>query len=400
MILKNLYCNKKNYIKIAFILNFNFSNWHGGFNVITNLIEGISKKKNYKIVYITKELLSNNEKKILKNKTVIKTNLFNKNRISFYYNILLITLFGKSYNFDNFFQKHNINIISHTSYSGTNSIAKSIFWIPDFQHLEIKKNFSFFYRLVREINFRFAIKNSNIILFSSKAMLASFKKYYNFYTIKYLVNKFSFPTNYKITPKVVKAVKKKYGIGDKYFYIGNQYWEHKNFELIINSLKYLRDKLGNTRIQIISSGSPVGKNDCTYFKKIMNLVKYNNFKNNFIYIGIVSRNEVDVLIAGSLAVINPSVYEGWNATVEQAKSLNKKTILSNIQVHREQKDRNTYLINSNDNVSLSKILDNLEKKRSHYLELNNIFLKKNKILFNNYISSYLAALNNLLKYND
>lgn len=397
MILKNLYCNKKNYIKIAFILNFNFSNWHGGFNVITNLIEGISKKKNYKIVFITKELLSNNEKEILKNKTVIKTNLFNKNRISFYYNILLITLFGKSYNFDNFFQKHNINIVSHTSYSGTNSIAKSIFWIPDFQHLEIKKNFSLFYRLIREINFRLAIQNSNIILFSSKAMLTSFKKYYNFYKIKYLVNKFSFPTNYKITPKAVKVVKKKYGMGDKYFYIGNQYWEHKNFELIINSLKYLRDKLGNTRIQIISSGSPVGKNDCVYFKKIMNLVKYNNFKNNFIYIGIVYRNEVDVLIAGSLAVINPSVYEGWNATVEQAKSLNKKIILSDIQVHREQSDCNSYLIKSNNYISLAKILDNLEKEKLNYFTLNNSFLKKNKIIFNNYIKNYLKVVNKLVK---
>lgn len=400
MTLKNAYFDKKNYTKIAFILNFDFSNWHGGFNIITNLIEGISKKKNYEIVFVTKELLSDNEKDILKNKNVIKTNLFNKNRISYYYNILLIIFFGKSYNFDNFFQKHNIKIISHTIYSGNNSIAKSIFWIPDFQHLEIKRYFSFFYRVLREINFRVAIKNSSIILFSSKAMLVSFKKYYNFHKIKYFVSKFSFLTNYKITPKVVKIIKKKYRIKDKYFYIGNQYWEHKNFELIINSLKYLRDKLGNKRIQLISSGSPVGKNHCVYFKKIMNLVKYNNLQNNFIYIGIIPRNEVDILIAGSLAVINPSVYEGWNATVEQAKSLNKKTILSSIQVHREQKDYNTCLINSNNHISLSKILDNLEKEGSNYLRPNNTFLKKNKNLFNNYISSYLYVLNKLLKCND
>lgn len=400
MTLKNAYFDKKNYTKIAFILNFDFSNWHGGFNIITNLIEGISKKKNYEIVFVTKELLSDNEKDILKNKNVIKTNLFNKNRISYYYNILLIIFFGKSYNFDNFFQKHNIKIISHTIYSGNNSIAKSIFWIPDFQHLEIKRYFSFFYRVLREINFRVAIKNSSIILFSSTAMLVSFKKYYNFHKIKYFVSKFIFLTNYKITPKVVKIIKKKYRIKDKYFYIGNQYWEHKNFELIINSLKYLRDKLGNKRIQLISSGSPVGKNHCVYFKKIMNLVKYNNLQNNFIYIGIIPRNEVDILIAGSLAVINPSVYEGWNATVEQAKSLNKKTILSSIQVHREQKDYNTCLINSNNHISLSKILDNLEKEGSNYLKPNNAFLKKNKNLFNNYISSYLNVLNKLLKCND
>ena len=39
----------------------------------------------------------------------------------------------------------------------------------------------------------------------------------------------------------------------------------------------------------------------------------------------------------SIAVINPSFSEGWSNTVEQAKAMRKKTIISNITVHREQK---------------------------------------------------------------
>jgi hypothetical protein len=393
-----LYYKKKQHIKIAFILNFDFSNWHGGFNVISNLIDGIRKKnKKYKVVLITKNCLSNKEKKLIKGYSVIKTDLFNKNKIFYYYNLLQIFFFGKSYNFENFFKKKKINIVSHTMYTGTNSLTKSIFWIPDLQHLEIKKNFSYFYRILREINFKLAIKNCSIILFSSRTSFKSFKKYYNWKKKKFFINKFSILTNYKINKKIIKIIKIKYAIGDFYFYIGNQYWKHKNFELLIDSLKYLRDNLGNNKIKLVSSGSAFGKKGCTYFKKIINLVKDNKLENNFLYIGIIPSEEVNTLIAGSLAVINPSLYEGWNATVEQAKSLNKKIILSDIPVHREQKDSNTYLINSNNYISLSKILDTLDKKGSNFFNLNNIFLKKNKIVFNDYIKNYLKVINKLLK---
>jgi hypothetical protein len=394
----NLFYNKKDRIKIAFILNFDFYNWHGGFNVILNLIEGIKKNsKRYEIIFVTRNLLSTQEKKILKKKTIIKTDIFNKNRLSYYYNLLQIFFFGKSYNYESFFIKNNIKIVSHTICAGINSLTKSIFWIPDLQHLEIKSNFSIIYRLMREINFRLAIKNSNIILFSSQTVLQKFKKYYNFYKIKFFVNRFSCLSGYKINKKAIQIIKDKYGIRNKYFYIGNQYWEHKNFELIVESLKYLKNNLGNNKIQIVSSGSSVGKYGCIYFKKIIKSLKDNNLQDNFLYIGIVPHNEVDILIAGSLAVINPSLYEGWNATVEQAKSLNKKIILSDIQVHREQRDCNSYLIKSDNYISLAKILDNLQKKKSNYLKLNNSFLKKNKIIFNGYIKNYLKVVNKLAK---
>ena len=38
----------------------------------------------------------------------------------------------------------------------------------------------------------------------------------------------------------------------------------------------------------------------------------------------------------SLALINPSYFEGWSTSVEEAKSLGKRVILSDIPVHREQ----------------------------------------------------------------
>ena len=38
----------------------------------------------------------------------------------------------------------------------------------------------------------------------------------------------------------------------------------------------------------------------------------------------------------SVAVLNPSRFEGWSVSVEEAKSLGKLVLLSDIDVHREQ----------------------------------------------------------------
>jgi len=44
-----------------------------------------------------------------------------------------------------------------------------------------------------------------------------------------------------------------------------------------------------------------------------------------------------LVIAGAcVAMINPSLYEGWSTSVEEAKSMGKTILLSNIAVHREQ----------------------------------------------------------------
>ena len=82
MISKNLSYRKKNRIQIAFVLNFDFTNWNGGFNVIKNLIQNIDKNhKIYRPIVIVKKNLSKKDKKILKGLNIIHTNLFNKNNI-------------------------------------------------------------------------------------------------------------------------------------------------------------------------------------------------------------------------------------------------------------------------------------------------------------------------------
>ena len=56
----------------------------------------------------------------------------------------------------------------------------------------------------------------------------------------------------------------------------------------------------------------------------------------FFHLGLVSFPELISLMHHSVAMINPSRFEGWSSTVEEAKSLGKRVLVSDLAVHREQ----------------------------------------------------------------
>ena len=59
-------------------------------------------------------------------------------------------------------------------------------------------------------------------------------------------------------------------------------------------------------------------------------------RDNFLLLGWVPYAHLFQLMRQSVAVLQPSRFEGWSTTVEEAKSLGKQVLVSDIAVHREQ----------------------------------------------------------------
>ena len=70
------------------------------------------------------------------------------------------------------------------------------------------------------------------------------------------------------------------------------------------------------------------------------------------------------LIDKSHSVINPSFFEGWSTSVEEAKILNKIIILSNIKVHKEQNPEMSHYFDPNNSNDLTKKIYQVSKMRS------------------------------------
>ena len=73
-----------------------------------------------------------------------------------------------------------------------------------------------------------------------------------------------------------------------------------------------------------------------YFDSVMRQIAERNLSRNFRYLGMIPLSHVYALLRVCAALINPSRFEGWNTSVEEAKSFGVPMILSDPDVHREQ----------------------------------------------------------------
>jgi hypothetical protein len=382
-------------IRIAFVINFNVVDWLGGYNVVKNLILSINlnNPKNLQIFVFIKESESEKYFRDL-NVNIIRTNFFSNISLARrVYSKLQILILGKSKFFEDFFLKYKINLVSHYMPLGRNSEIKSFSWITDFQHLYYPQYFTFLQRIFRTINIFYTASSSSKIILSSNASASDLKKIINFNLKKIFVHPFFFG-NYN--PKNIiniNKLRKKFKIKKNFFFLPNQYWFHKNHLLVLKSIVDLKKRY-NLSINIISSGSIYAKNSKIYYQKVDDFIEEKGLRDNYKYIGIVSEKELWSLMHYSLAVINPSEFEGWNTSVMQAKALSKYNIVSNIKAHIEQKNNKTILFINNDVISLSetifKFLNN--KKKDNYKKNKRI----NNIDFINYGKKYINLVKSVI----
>ena len=387
-------------VKLAFFIHFNRT-WLGGVNVILNLLNSLVKDK--KILTKIRIVIITNSKKNLKKFSLNKyieiiedKNFFNRSILYKILDKILLILIGKTYYLEKFLVQNKINIVSHTDIAtGINSFSKSIVWIPDFQFIHLKNLFSLKYKFFRRLNTFLYKKHAYKILLSSKSAYNDLKKIINIPKKKIIINSFSFVLPNLSSLRSFSYLKKKYNLKKNFFYLPNQYWVHKNHKVVIDALKYLKIKKKNKNIYIYSTGSKRDYRRPNHFDDLMKDIKRNNINKNYIYLGTVPFIDVMSLIYHSKAILNPSFFEGWSSTVEQAKAYNKKIILSKISVHFEQKPDNAIFFDPKNSRNLSKILFQVLKEKKP--KTRNVSFKKNQkklsLKIEKYMKKYIDMIN-------
>jgi glycosyltransferase involved in cell wall biosynthesis len=127
----------------------------------------------------------------------------------------------------------------------------------------------------------------------------------------------------------------RHGINRPYFFLPNQYWKHKNHGLVLQALALLREQGGELPL-VVSTGKTEDLRDPAYYPAFEAQLRGLGLQGAYRTLGVIPRQDMLVLLAHSMAVINPSRFEGWSTGVEEAKALGKPLLVSGIAVHREQ----------------------------------------------------------------
>ena len=138
--------------------------------------------------------------------------------------------------------------------------------------------------------------------------------------------------------------------------------------------------------QFIFTGSHKDYRNRRHFNNINEYISQNKLNKYIKYLKEVPYNHVMSLMYNCSIFINPSLFEGWSTTVEEAKAFEKKILISNISVHKEQKNNNSILFDKNDEKDLLKKIikiKNTRKKKINYLKKKHLI--KQKIFSKKYI---------------
>ena len=150
-------------------------------------------------------------------------------------------------------------------------------------------------------------------------------------------------------------LKEKYSINTQYFIVSNQFYDHKNHIVVLNAIKILKEKGINTFVYF--SGKTEDYRNPKFFSSLVRKINTNKINSNLKILGLIPREDQLGLIKGSLAVIQPSKFEGWSTIIEDAKTLTASIICSSLEVHKEQLGNNGNYFNADSPEELADLME-------------------------------------------
>lgn len=233
------------------------------------------------------------------------------------------------------FRTHRIDAVFESArFFGWRLPYPAIAWFPDFQHRRLPQFFPVAARWRREAGFRMQIASRRTVMLSSESAHRDFRKFYPGAKNKVCVVRFATqpsPATLIADPAQIVAC---YQLPEKYFYLPNQFYTHKNHQVVVDALAILAQR-GFDAV-VCASGSTEDQRERGYFDEVMERVRSLGLEKRFLHVGMIPLSHVYALLRACTALINPSRFEGWSTTVEEAKSFGVPMILSDLDVHREQ----------------------------------------------------------------
>lgn len=346
-------------IRLAFTL-IDKNQWAGGYQYQINLLriwQEYGDRRILPVLFVGRDDTEADIKpfRSLIDDRIVASNVFDQKRKG--RRLLDAFISGKDRGAEKIFKQNRIDVIFDPAvYYGRSFGIPAVAWITDFQHRQFPELFNGFAYWKRELGFRAQMAGGMTIMVSSETARQDLEKYYPSARGAIFVVPFAVMISRENLPEDPQEIRCRYHLPSNYFYLPNQFWKHKNHETVIEALRILTDQRSD--VVVAASGQPHDPRHPELYHQLRTTVREYHLENNFVFLGVIPYADVLGLMRTSVAVINPSLMEGWSTTVEEAKSLGVPLILSDIPVHREQASTIADFFDAQSPESLAQALDN------------------------------------------
>ncbi len=161
----------------------------------------------------------------------------------------------------------------------------------------------------------------------------------------------------------IRVVQKEYDLPEKYFFYVGMLKPHKQVHKLIRDYRFLR-KEGKTHAGLVI----VGKKDKTYpqgYEELRDL----KTGEGIIYLDYVSDEELIALYSGALAIVHPSIYEGFGLTLLESMACETPVLACRAASIPEVVGDAAHLFDPTDAHGLLKGMQEIEMNEQYQLDL-------------------------------
>lgn len=147
----------------------------------------------------------------------------------------------------------------------------------------------------------------------------------------------------------------KYHLPERYLLCSNLLAPTKNHMLVLDALRLL--KLRGILITVVFTGDLHDVRNPGFYNQFLARIHENDVSDCVRILGLIPKAHQFDLMRASLAVVQPSLFEGWHTGVEEAQLAGKLLVLSKIDVHLEQNPPDRVLFDPTSAEALAEAMD-------------------------------------------
>jgi len=334
--------------------------WTGGVNYLENLLSAVAEQHDHKVSPVLFAGMDSDPKVLARlaphlAEPPILSAVWNNNkwmriaRLAYGFGLQCDYLSQRE------FKRANIDVVfQHGAWYGCRFGIPTLAWIADFQHRRLPTMFSKFNFYWRDVGYWALSHCATRLMVSSQDAKRDCETYYPKSIGRVNAVPFAVRIGSRVSANELQEIRGLYKLPEKFYFLPNQFWRHKNHLNLIEALQLI--KQSGEDVVIVASGNPKDGRNPNHPQRVLDLVKNYGLEEKFVFLGLIPFQHILPLMRLSVGVVNPSFFEGWSTTVEEAKAVGAPMLLSDLPIHREQTGGNAPFFDPNNPENIAAVL--------------------------------------------
>jgi glycosyltransferase involved in cell wall biosynthesis len=217
-----------------------------------------------------------------------------------------------------------------------------ICWIPDFQHVHRADFFSVEERKNRDQHFARTMAEADRVIVGNQCSYADASQLYPETRHKLAVLPCTMYLGRGWRMADAQRVVLKYDLPKKFLLFPSQFWKHKSHATVFRAIQLLHERSIDDAV-LVCTGFAHDYRFPNYAAELREFLTTHRLTTAVRVLGLLPRHDQVQLMRAAAAIVQPSLFEGWSALLEECRSLGKLVFASDTPMHREQLSERVHL---------------------------------------------------------